>query len=491
MALSTYNLNNSTLLSELHVIAREDLGVIFHPETLAFFKVSTKTAKILKDLTAGVSQAECAERYGTPVDEVEKFLNVLQVEIDHQAKIHPPQLYSTELLGERLILLVSQDCNLRCRYCNAAGGDYGQGRGLMSPETAVQAVEAFIRNGKFLFKNVQFFGGEPTLNLKTVRAVCQYLTEGYQAGRISEMPWFTVITNGMLVSDEFIELVKEYNLIITFSIDGPQDLHDQYRVDLGGRGSYQHIVRNFKKLREATNGQQPAAIEATVTRQHLEAGYDHAKLQQFFMDELDVRRAHLVLIEGGYDEAGAVSEQDRTQWLTDMQASIIPNLLNGSSKASVLGLNLLKKLVFKRVSPYLCPVGVAVLTVNVDGSIYPCYQLMDSDFYMGKTTEKEVWKTAVYQQVEERMRANDKFRNAHCKDCWARKVCNGCLGELYAKTGSIEQRVDSICDGIRAGTEEVLVGLAQLRSTPGAWQQVMDGLKRELGQAGGLSDDVY
>jgi len=474
---------SNTSLSELHVIVREDFGVVFHADTLAFFKVNVKTACILRDMEGGVPLTDCAERYDLSAAEIEKFLENLQNQIARQAQTHPPKLYSTELLGERLILLVSQDCNLGCRYCNAGGGDYGQGRGLMSPEAAMKVIDSFIHDGDFLFQGVQFFGGEPALNLPTVSAVCRHLTQAQADGRIAHLPWFTLITNGMLVSDEFVRVVKEYDIKVTFSIDGPQNLHDHYRVDLGGQGTYQRIVKGLKKLREATAGRQPEAVEATVTRRHLDEGFTHSSLQQFFANELDVHRTHLALIESGYDATGGVSDQERTQWLIDAQASIIQDLALGNPQASTLGLRLLKKLVFKRISPYLCPVGIAALTVNVDGSIYPCYQLMDPGFYMGQAKENEVWKTATYQQVERRMRENDKFHHPQCRLCWARGVCSGCLGELYARTGSIEQRIDAVCDGIRGGVEDVLYGLAKLRSTPSAWEQVLNGLKNEYSNA--------
>jgi uncharacterized protein len=482
---SPTSLSTSTLFSEFHIILREDMGVIFHAETLSFFKVSIKTAHILQDIIAGAALPDCAMRYEMPIDEIEKFLEVLENKIERQAKDCPISNNNFELLGGRLILLVSQDCNLRCRYCNAGGGDYGQGRGLMLPAIAIQIVENFIQKEKdeFLFKEVEFFGGEPTLNLPAVRAVCQHLTQAYQDERIVRMPRFTLITNGMLVNDEFIQLVKKYNICLTFSIDGPQDLHDYYRVDAGGQGSYQRVKKGLKKLQKATQGQQPMAVEATVTRRHLDQGYSHHKLQQFVMKELDVRIAHLPLIECGYDEAGQVSEQERTQWIMEMQTSILDNLVNGNPAASVAGLSLLKKLISKNITPYFCiGIGIKSLTVNVDGAIYPCYQLMDSSFYMGQATEKEIWKTPGYQQVEQRMRANEKFDNDYCKICWARGVCNGCLGELYAQTGSIEQRIDAVCAGVRGGLEEVIYGLTKLRSDPDAWMKIIGNLKESANE---------
>lgn len=467
-------INTPLLLTseKLHILLREETGIIFHTENLSFFKINAKTAAILRDILAGETLEACAACHQTPVAEIENFLQTLHLEVERQEKLSPPSIYSNELLGQRLILLVSQDCNLRCRYCNAAGGDYGQGRNVMSVDVAKETINRFIRDGKFLFREVEFFGGEPTLNLPVVRFVCEYLALAYEQKQIDSMPYFTLITNGLVVSDEFVEIVRRHNILVTVSVDGPQELHDQYRVDVGGQKTYQRIMRGVEKLRKATDGRQPASMEATVTRQHLDAGYTYQGLQKFFSEELGISRSHLALIECGFDDVGKVTEAERTQWLRDAHACVIDNLSKGEPKAAVMGLNMLKKLVFKRISPYLCPVGIAALTINVNGEIYPCYQLMEDQFHMGHVREDRVWDSPTYQCVEQRMRANDKFNNPFCQSCWARGVCSGCLGELHAQTGSIENRMSAICEGIRGGLEDVLFGLARLRSNPAAWAKI-------------------
>ncbi|MFZ6029097.1 MAG: radical SAM protein [Chloroflexota bacterium] len=477
-------------LSGLHVFVRQDLGVVFDPDTLAFFKVDAQTGHLLQDLRNGSPAEEVTAKYHRPAAEVEQFLAALQSETRRQAELRPAKVYDTGLLGERLIVLVSQTCNMRCRYCNAGGGNYGQESGLMTPETARQALETFIQDGRFLFQGVQFFGGEPTLNVPAVRTICEHLHQAHRQRRIAALPWFTLITNGLVMNDEFVQLVRDYAIKVTVSVDGPQALHDRHRLDRAGQGTYQRVIDNVARLRAATDGQQPEAIEATVTRHHLDAGMTHAGLQAFFAQELDIHRTHLALIEGGYDMAGRVSEAERTQWLIDAQASVIDDLQRGEPQASTLGLRLLKKLIFKRISPYICPVGIAALTVNVNGAIYPCYQLMDNPFSMGHVAQTQPWQTPAYQEVVQKLRANDKFHNVHCRDCWARGVCSGCLGELYAGTGSIEGRIEANCNGIRGGVEEVLYGLVKLRSDADRWAAMLAKLNSEFKRADSAAE-VY
>ena len=69
-----------------------------------------------------------------------------------------------------LCLHVAHDCNLRCGYCFAGAGDFGGDRGLMSREVGRRAVDFIIANsGVREHCEIDFFGGEPLLNMETVR----------------------------------------------------------------------------------------------------------------------------------------------------------------------------------------------------------------------------------------------------------------------------------------------------------------------------------
>ena len=70
---------------------------------------------------------------------------------------------------------ISHDCNLRCEYCFAAKGDFGQGRCLMPLETAKKAIDFIIANsGTRRNLEVDFFGGEPLMNFDVVKQTVEY-----------------------------------------------------------------------------------------------------------------------------------------------------------------------------------------------------------------------------------------------------------------------------------------------------------------------------
>lgn len=482
---TTVQVEEDALTLDLHVILTEDVNVVFHPPSLTFFTVSRNAAEILKSYSDGTALEDCAAQHACSPEDLLSLLQHLHQDIVRQNQRHPATIYETSNLGDRLTMLVSQDCNLRCRYCNAAGGDYGQERANMSAEVAIQTLEAFTGDD-FYFSNIQFFGGEPTLNVPVLRVMCDHLAQMVVQGRISRMPGLGIITNGLHFTDDFLALVNDYDIQVTVSLDGPAPVTDAQRVDLGGRGAYKRIVNSMRKLQAATDGRKPEMIEATMTRRHFELGITYDNLIDFFADEFDVRRVHIAMLEEGlsYDTDLAISQPERLEWHKTTHASLLKRLVKGEPKADNIGFRALKKLVFKHINPYLCPVGISSLTVDKQGNIYPCYTLMADEFFMGTVFDPNVTQSERYEGIQQRLRINSKHEFEKCRACWARTVCSGCVGEIYASKGVVEDRIEAICQGIKESTEILLCGLARLRTDKAAWTETIALLKNDASGPG-------
>ena len=88
---------------------------------------------------------------------------------------------------KRITLHISNDCNLRCKYCFGGGGSYNQERNLMTEQTAIEFVDFCVEQFERVEKIV-FFGGEPMLNLKGMEIVCNrfkyYKEEGKEKHKL-------------------------------------------------------------------------------------------------------------------------------------------------------------------------------------------------------------------------------------------------------------------------------------------------------------------
>ena len=152
-----------------------------------------------------------------------------------------------------LCLHVAHTCNLNCEYCFASQGKYHGEDALMSFETGKRAIDFLIENsGTRRNLEVDFFGGEPLMNWEVVKKIVEYAREVEKdKGKNFR---FTLTTNGMLIDDEVIEYSNKEMHNVVLSLDGRKEIHDRYRVDYKGEGSFDKIVPKFQKFVEKREG---------------------------------------------------------------------------------------------------------------------------------------------------------------------------------------------------------------------------------------------
>lgn len=177
--------------------------------------------------------------------------------------INVPPTFKSHGLVKSLCLMVAQDCNLRCKYCFGDGGNYGMERTVMTPEVGVRAVDFLIEgSGPRKHCEIDFFGGEPLLNMKTVKAVTEYVRKREkETGKVFKL---TLTTNGMLLNDANIAWLNENDFSLVLSLDGRRETNDAMRPDVGGHGTYDRIVRNFKRCLASRAGAATGTIAASI-----------------------------------------------------------------------------------------------------------------------------------------------------------------------------------------------------------------------------------
>ncbi len=466
---------------ELHVIMSDDIDVVFHPPSLTFLKVNRRAAAALESYTEGHTTEDCAVMHGCSSEEIKALLQKLQEEIEKQAVHRPASMVAPKGNQSRLNLLVSMDCNMRCVYCYAGGGNYGKTRQLMSKEVATQAVDLFTKSDEFYCNQIMFFGGEPSLNVPVIRVVCEHLAGRAQSGQTSRMPALGMVTNGLHLSDELLALISRYNIGVTVSLDGPPEVNDLQRIDAGGKGTYGRATRSIGRLQQATNGRQPEMVEATITRRHTELGITYDDLRGFFTTEFGIGGCYL-----GVD--ASVPDEEYIAWNMAHRTSILDDLVKG--KVTSYNIWVLEMLVPKKIRPYLCKVGFSSFSVDAGGGIYPCYQLLDDHFYMGNVFEPDVLTSERLKRVQETLRANGKYEHEQCRTCWARGLCIACPAEFYKRTGTLYGRSDVVCTVTKRSLEIILCRLTQWRTDKSLWSKIVGNLTRET-RLGSLTARSY
>lgn len=299
---------------------------------------------------------------------------------------------------------VSNTCNLRCKYCYAHGGDYGQAKALMDIETARKVVR-FINNEKELenIRYITFFGGEPLLNPGIIEYICEH-TSDRNVGYLLQ-------TNGTLMDSNILRIIKKYDITLTISLDGPQTVNDFNRVDTMGRGTYEKILNNIKFLKE--NGVTPKAIEATLSGEFIE-DYSKENIADYIYEQTGVK-----LIKVEYDENLGMKENE--QEIRRGVRKFFERCLDGKYIMDNEAYRLLQVFFAKQYYDYICPAGNSVLTIDVTGNVFPCQLFIENDKWKMGNIENgfSIKKLSCYQ----------KSRRTECQKCPARRTCSMCIAK--------------------------------------------------------------
>ncbi len=185
-----------------------------------------------------------------------------------------------------LCLNVSHDCNLVCEYCFASKGDYQGGRQLMPAAVVLRAVDYLAEHsGARQNVEIDFFGGEPLMNLEVVKETVAYGREiGEKTGK---QFYFTITKNGILLDSDSIAFINEEMDNVVISIDGRKEVHDAIRCDRTGRGSYDRIVPPALELVKARKSKS-YFIRGTFTSRNRDFSRDVMHLADLGFKEISV-----------------------------------------------------------------------------------------------------------------------------------------------------------------------------------------------------------
>ena len=173
-------------------------------------------------------------------------------------------------------------CNLDCKYCFFLSKEmlYPGDRFRMSDEM-LEHIRQLLEAQPLGEVNVAWQGGEPTLmGLDFFRRSIEHV-EKYRKPAQSIL--HTIQTNGTLLDDEWCAFFKKHNFLVGLSVDGPKEMHDSYRVNKGGAGTFDQVMRGWETLRRH---EVDVNILCTI---HAANGDHPLEVYRFFRDQLQTR----------------------------------------------------------------------------------------------------------------------------------------------------------------------------------------------------------
>ena len=329
-----------------------------------------------------------------------------------------------------LCLHVAHSCNLACSYCFAGQGKYHGKDALMSFETGKRAFDFLIENsGTRRNLEVDFFGGEPLLNWEVVKQLVEY-ARSIEKEKNKNFR-FTLTTNGMLINDEVIEFANKEMSNVVLSLDGRKAVHDKFRVDYAGKGSYDKILPKFKKLVDSRDGKN-YYMRGTFT--HFNTDFTN---DIFHMADLGFRELSMEPVVCSPDSPSALTDEDLPVLFEQYEIlakEMIRRRRKGDGFTFYHYMLDLKNgpCIYKRISG--CGSGTEYMAVTPNGDLYPCHQFVGEEEYcLGN-----IWDGVKKPEVQDKFRLCNAYSREECRDCWAKLYCSGgCAANSYHATGSV------------------------------------------------------
>ena len=384
--------------------------------------------------------AEVARKHEGKVDKEEVAACYAQVEALRDAgKLFTPDTFEpmagklkekTAGVVKALCLHVAHTCNLNCAYCFASQGKYHGERAVMSYEVGKQALDFLIaHSGTRHNLEVDFFGGEPLMNFGVVRDMVAY-ARSIEAQHSKHFR-FTLTTNGLLIDDEVIDFANREMSNVVLSLDGRKEIHDRYRVDYAGNGSWERIVPKFQKLVAARGGKN-YYMRGTFThqnpdfladiRQMLDLGFTELSMEPVVCapgDPAELTEADMEIVKRQYEELAQLMLERDAEGRPFTFYHYMIDLTGGPC-------------IYKRISG--CGSGTEYMAVTPWGDLYPCHQFVGEEAYkLGN-----VYEGVTNPDVQAEFAGCNVYARPECRDCWARLYCSGgCAANAYHATGSV------------------------------------------------------
>ena len=433
--LNGYNIVLDTFSGSVHCVDDLAYDVIEMYENNSKDKIVTEILKKYADYPEITKQEVC-----DCIDDVEELKNDGKLFTEDKYKDLAFDFKKRNTVIKALCLHIAHTCNLNCEYCFASQGKYHGDRALMSFEVGKRAIDFLVENsGSRTNLEVDFFGGEPTMNFDVVKQLVAY-------GRSLEKEHnknfrFTLTTNGILLDDDILEFANKEMSNIVLSIDGRKEVNDLMRPTRNGHGSsYDIIMPKFKKVAESRN-QTNYYVRGTFTHNNLDFSKDVLHLADEGFEQISVEP---VVAQPTDDYA--IREED-IPFLLEQYDQLAKELVKRKKEGR--GFNFFHFMIDLNGGPCVakrlsgCGSGCEYLAVTPWGDLYPCHQFVgNEDFLMGNVDEG-ITRT----DIRDMFKNSNVYSKEKCKKCFAKFYCSGgCAANSYNFHGNINDAYDVGCE---------------------------------------------
>ncbi len=362
-------------------------------------------------------------------------------------------------------------CNLACEYCfyHSKEALYPGQTSRMTDEVLKAYIKQLLRSQPIGEVSISWQGGEPTL------MGLEFFQRSIKLAKLYQKPeqriTYSIQTNGTLLDDEWCEFFKKHNFLVGLSLDGPHEMHDAYRVNIAGQGSYDRVRQAWELL-------QQHQVETNILCAVHAANADHPlDIYRFFRDELQAKFIQFIPI---VERAGSGGDETSIIPPTGQPAQKLPGrqthslVSSRSVKPAQFG-NFLA-IIFDAwlqhdvgkvfIQPFdsalaswcRIPANVCIfqevcgssLVLEHNGDLYSCDHFVDQEHLLGNILEKPMAELA--RSSRQRQFGLDKHQNLPktCLECEFLFACRGeCPRNHFMHTHDGEPGLNYLCTGYK------------------------------------------
>lgn len=362
-------------------------------------------------------------------------------------------------------------CNLDCKYCFFLSKEmlYPGSRFRMADELLETYIRQLLKSNRIPEVTIAWQGGEPTLMGLDFFKRSVELAEKYKkpSQRISH----TMQTNGTKLDDDWCAFFKAHDFLIGLSVDGPKEIHDTYRVNKGGEGSFDQVMRGWQYLRKHE-------VEYNILCTVHAANADFPlEVYRFFRDELETQFVQFIpIIERATADFLPLANQGWSERAGGERPLYIQDghlVTERSVQAEQYGRFLVE--IFEEWVRYdvgqvyvqlfdvtlgswvgqhnLCifsPTCGNALALEHNGDLYSCDHYVEPDYLLGNIKDSHMIELVASDR--QRQFGQDKMTTLprYCQECEVRFACHGgCPKNRFINTPEGEPGLNYLCAGYK------------------------------------------
>lgn len=410
--------------------------------------------------------------FGELVDEENLFS-------DHEWKFLVPQkeefVESVKGHCRQIVLELTEICNLRCEYCvyNEYHPNFrGYSNKSMSFDTAKKSIDLILQEHEEEEFSLSFYGGEPLVNFPLLKQCIEYTKNAYPHIKMT----YSFTTNLTILTREMVDYFKSLEGIdILCSLDGPKAVHDRYRKDVNGDGTFERAIENFNILRrEFYNPEKKRTLMINCVMMPPYTKEKLNELYSFFYEELGVPKeiscnySYVDLGEMKVETKTDVTEKAEGQACT-LEEYAADDFLQKKEDGrfwKLINLELYKVANRQIVQDGVieggalhgnCIPGQRRIYVTVDGKFRTCEKVGNIPS-LGNCEKRYDYDNSYKFYIEDYV----KYYQPKCNNCWARNMCSVCYSNVISDNCDMPYKAGKICDSSRNMVQEMFINYYRL-----------------------------